>query len=479
MKKVYRVGLIPLMAIANLHSALAADPTAITLSSTAIAAGGTASITPTPTTASLSACTTSNPSVATVTNGVVTGMQSGLATITCSGLAKEVTVFNEGPVIGVNEITGCIKSAGEVFNYAPKSMPVTLDPMGPYSSTRIKIVVPPGVSSGTFQAVSGDWGNVFTGYSFDEKSPPPTAYQQGQGNFGGAPFGPLMTDGLVTIPGKSERYAWAWYLNRGTAQTDIWGHSLTFVVSDPTAFNNWWKTASGKACLTGISIASPVAVGATTNITAVPSNANVGSCLSGNPNVLRIAGNTVVGISSGSTIVVCEGYRVDVTVGASTSGGTTTPTTPTLTGISLSAASISIGQEAFIFPVPTTATLPTCTSSNSAIAAVTGNKVSGVTAGTVSISCNGNGANLSVTAALRTYDEGFADGKVAGIAACKANPSSCGISTSSNGASYDPVSNLLRIPYVSVGTAAYSVELNLFKAEPMQFQLKSVVEATQ
>lgn len=80
-------------------------------------------------------------------------------------------------------------------------------------------------------------------------------------------------------------------------------------------------------------------------------------------------------------------------VAAFLSGGTT----PALTAITVVPASIVIGGTATIEPVPGTASLGTCTSSSTTIASVSGNRVTGVAAGTATVSCGSATAPVSVT----------------------------------------------------------------------------------
>ena len=82
-----------------------------------------------------------------------------------------------------------------------------------------------------------------------------------------------------------------------------------------------------------------------------------------------------------------------------------------------------------------------------------------------------------------SYDSGYAAGK----AYCVANPSACGMTTvgsaggDSSHATYNPLSSLLKIPYVNVpsgfgGNLTYSVDLRVIKFEPLQFELQSATQ---
>lgn len=84
------------------------------------------------------------------------------------------------------------------------------------------------------------------------------------------------------------------------------------------------------------------------------------------------------------------------TVAAFLSGGAS----PALTGISLVPASIAVGSTATIEPVPGAASLGACTSSSTAVATVSGNRVTGVAAGSATIRCGNATATLSVTAGV-------------------------------------------------------------------------------
>lgn len=78
---------------------------------------------------------------------------------------------------------------------------------------------------------------------------------------------------------------------------------------------------------------------------------------------------------------------------------------PTLTGISLSVAALTAGASltATIIPSPSSASLGTCTSSNTAIATVSGSTVTaGNAAGTATITCGGKSTILTVASAADT-----------------------------------------------------------------------------
>ncbi|MBV8465287.1 MAG: hypothetical protein JO218_05015, partial [Burkholderiales bacterium] len=74
---------------------------------------------------------------------------------------------------------------------------------------------------------------------------------------------------------------------------------------------------------------------------------------------------------------------------------------PQLTAISL-ATSLAAGSSAHISPVPSAATLGSCSSNNTSVATVSGNTVTAVNPGTVTITCSGQSAILVVTSAPLT-----------------------------------------------------------------------------
>ena len=91
--------------------------------------------------------------------------------------------------------------------------------------------------------------------------------------------------------------------------------------------------------------------------------------------------------------------------------------------------------------------------------------------------------DCSSSTSTSNYDSGYAAGK----AYCVANPSACGITTvstaggDSSHATYNPLSSLLKIPYVNVpsgfgGNLTYSVDLRVIKFEPLQFELQSATQ---
>ena len=99
-----------------------------------------------------------------------------------------------------------------------------------------------------------------------------------------------------------------------------------------------------------------------------------------------------------------------------------------------------------------------------------------------------SGNSCPVTDTTSSYNQGYAAGQTAAQAACKATPSSCGITTTSTGtstssghATYDPLANMLRIPFADVpnvfgSTLVYSVDLSVIKSDPLQFQLKNATQ---
>lgn len=84
------------------------------------------------------------------------------------------------------------------------------------------------------------------------------------------------------------------------------------------------------------------------------------------------------------------------TVAAFLNGGAA----PALTGISLMPASIAVGGTATIEPLPGKASLGTCTSSSTAVATVSSNRVTGIAAGSATIRCGNATATLSVTSGM-------------------------------------------------------------------------------
>ncbi len=69
-----------------------------------------------------------------------------------------------------------------------------------------------------------------------------------------------------------------------------------------------------------------------------------------------------------------------------------------LTGISLSASSLLVGQGATVQAQPAAGVLGSCSSSNGAVASVSGNQITALAAGSAVITCNGQSASLSVSA---------------------------------------------------------------------------------
>ena len=115
-----------------------------------------------------------------------------------------------------------------------------------------------------------------------------------------------------------------------------------------------------------------------TSLTAAPT---INLCLTGTP-------SSVTG--SGPWSWTCQGSG-----GGSTASCQASPLQ--LTGISFGQSSLSPGASTTIFASPTGAALGSCTSSNPQIAAVNGDMVfAGSTPGTVTISCNGRSATLTV-----------------------------------------------------------------------------------
>ncbi|MEQ1594099.1 MAG: DUF1566 domain-containing protein [Casimicrobium sp.] len=71
-----------------------AGPTSVTAGRSMLRVGATTTLTPTPSTASLAACTSSNTAVATVAAGTVTAVARGDVTITCGGASTTLAVRN-------------------------------------------------------------------------------------------------------------------------------------------------------------------------------------------------------------------------------------------------------------------------------------------------------------------------------------------------------------------------------------------------
>jgi hypothetical protein len=76
--------------------------------------------------------------------------------------------------------------------------------------------------------------------------------------------------------------------------------------------------------------------------------------------------------------------------------------TVALTGLTITPASLSVGATATLTPVPSNASLGTCTSSNTAVAAISGSTLTAVGAGSASVTCSGISATVTVSAAAST-----------------------------------------------------------------------------
>ena len=144
--------------------------------------------------------------------------------------------------------------------------------------------------------------------------------------------------------------------------------------------------------LTSIALGqSALVVGNSTLISPTPPAALLGTCTSSNNGVATINGSSVVAVAVGSSTITCSGISTPVTVAL-----------PTLTSIGLSSATIYASTATTILPTPNTAVLGTCLSSNSSIANINGNVVTGVAAGTATISCGSSSTSITVLPPLLT-----------------------------------------------------------------------------
>lgn len=138
--------------------------------------------------------------------------------------------------------------------------------------------------------------------------------------------------------------------------------------------------------LTGIDLTpSPLTVGQTATISPIPSSATLGACTSSDATVATVSGASVLGIKAGATTIACGSYSKSLSVIAAT-----------LTGISLSPATVTVGATATIVPTPTGAALGTCSSSNQFVATVSGDKVTGVNTGSAIVTCGAYSATVTV-----------------------------------------------------------------------------------
>ncbi len=141
------------------------------------------------------------------------------------------------------------------------------------------------------------------------------------------------------------------------------------------------------AALSGISLgSSSIASGATTTIVASPAGASLASCSSSNTSVATVSGATVTGVGPGSATITCGSHSQSLTVVPSV-----------LTAISLSQSKVVVGAVVVVTPIPSSASLGICTSSDPTIVTISGAVVQAVAPGVATITCGNATATVTVT----------------------------------------------------------------------------------
>lgn len=153
-----------------------------------------------------------------------------------------------------------------------------------------------------------------------------------------------------------------------------------------------FRSATQTVALTGISLSpSSVMVGMKSLISPVPSDASVGTCSSSNTAIATVSGSYVTGVATGTATITC---------GSATAVVTVIPVA--LTGIDIAPSPLRIGETATVSPVPSTAPLGVCASSDTAVATVSGAVITGVKAGVATISCGAYSKSLTILAQTLT-----------------------------------------------------------------------------
>ena len=352
--------------------------TSISLTQSTLTIGASTTISPYPQTASLGTCTSSNPTVATVSGSTVLGIATGTSQITCSNVSTTVSVqppvltsiaLAQSPLVVGNStlisptpqaalLGTCTSSNPSVATINGSS--VVAVAAGTSTITCTGVSTPVTVTLPTLTSISLTSATIYAATTTTILPTPTTAI-----------LGTCLSSNstIASVAGSLVTGVAA-----GTATISCGNSSTSLTVQPPL--------------LTGISLGnSSIAKATSTTILPTPTAAVLTTCTSSNSAIASVNGTTVLGVATGSATITCGNYSATVTV-----------TPQLLMGISLSQASITVGNTTTILPNPTGAGLGTCSSTNSAIATVSGDTVTATGIGAVTIQCGSITTALTATA---------------------------------------------------------------------------------
>ena len=351
--------------------------TSISLGQASLTIGTSTSITPTPSTGTLGACTSSNTGVATVSGPTILGVGAGTSIITCGNVSATLTV--QAPVLTGISLSQSAVTIGSSTSISPSPTSAAL---GTCTSSSSNIAVVNGnsvtaLAVGTTTLTCGGFSTSLTVTAPTLASISLTSvniYQGSTTTVLPAPSGAVLgtctssNSGMASVSGNIVTG-----VSPGSATITCTGYTTSLTILAPL--------------LTGISVSSSsIAIGSNATILPNPTGAILPTCTSSSNAIVTVSGATVQGIALGTATISCGSYTTSLTIKPLV-----------LAGVSLSLSSVSVGSATTLLPNPAGVSLGSCSSSNPTIATVSGDTATAVSVGTATLQCGAFTTALTVT----------------------------------------------------------------------------------
>ena len=374
----------------------------------------------------------SNPAVATISGSTVTIVGAGSATITATqaangNYASAQTTASLTVAAAVPTLTN-FNALNRTFGVAPFVLTAPTSPSAgafTYTSSNPAVatisgntVTVVGVGSATLtatQAANGNYASAQTTAALTVSAATPTlgAFNAINTTFGAAPI-------TLTAPTSNSAGAFT-YTSSNPAVATISGSTLTLVgagsatITATQAANGNYTSAQTIAALT-VSAATPTlgafnaintTFGAAPIVLSAPTSNSAGAFTytSSNPAVATISGNTLTLVGAGSaTITATQAANGNYTSAQTTAALTVAAATPTLGAFNAINTTFGVAPITLTAPASNSAGAFTYTTSNPAVATISGNTLTLVGAGSATITAtqaaNGNYASAQTVAPL-------------------------------------------------------------------------------